>query len=375
MLRPFIAIACAFALCTLPALAQDEGTVAQREFTRNLGMDHFAAGESVNVTGSFLGDLLAAGRNVVFDGSAAGDAVLAGGQVRLNGAVSQNLYAAGGQVFVNGSVARNARLAGGEVEITPTARIDGGVTVGAGQTRVNGTIGGYLQAATGEIYINGTISGDAEVSAGQVELGPQTRIAGELRYRSDSQLIRDPAAQVLGGVRRIPSPQVTTGFPRGLGRALFWLWTLGLMLLVVLLIPALPGFFAGAGQMLRSRPGISALLGFALLLLTPIAAVFLMITFIGAPLGFFSMAAYFALLMVGYAAAGAALGQWLLGRMQPDRIATVGRQIGAAVLGILLVALLAQIPVLGGFVVVAALLLGMGAVVLHIKRAVHPATP
>jgi cytoskeletal protein CcmA (bactofilin family) len=376
MPRSFIAIAitCLFTIA-LPALAQDAGDQVPREFNRSLGMDRFAAGENVNVTGSFAGDVLAAGRNVALDGSVSGDAVLAGGEVRLNGGIAQNLYAAGGRVTVTGAVARNARLAGGEVEIAPSGRIDGGVTIGAGQTRVSGAIGGYLQAASGEIYINGPISGDAEVSAGRVELGPQTRIAGELRYRSDSDLGRDPAAQVIGGVRRIPVTEVPRGFARGFGRAIFWLWTLGLMLVVVLLVPTLPGFFAGAGQVLRSRPGISALLGLALLVLTPVVSVFLLITLIGAPLGLLSIAAYLSLLMIGYAAAAVALGDWLLGRLQPDKPTTVGRKIGAAVGGIFLVALLAQVPILGGFVVLAALLLGTGAVGLYLRRAMKPTAP
>jgi hypothetical protein len=145
------------------------------------------------------------------------------------------------------------------------------------------------------------------------------------------------------------------------------------MLMVTILVPALPGFFAGTGRVLQDRPGLSALLGFALLLLTPVAAVFLLATLVGIPLGLLSIAAYLALLMVGYSATGVALGRWLLKRLQPDRAETVGRQIGAAVGGIFLVALVGQVPILGGLVVLAALLMGMGAVALYLKRASRPA--
>jgi cytoskeletal protein CcmA (bactofilin family) len=341
--------------------------------TRDLGTDHFAAGQNVTVSGSVAGDLMAAGRTVVLDGSVSGDAVAAGGSVRLNGNVAQNVYAAGGQVFVNGVVSRNVRIAGGEVEIMPSSRIDGGVSIGAGQARVSGAIAGYLQAAVGELYINGPISGDVEVSAGQVELGPETRIAGSLRYRSNLELRRDPAAQVLGGIERLPAREFSAGIARGLGRAFFWLWTLGLMLMVTLLLPALPGFFAGVGQILRSRPGASALLGFAMLIVTPVAAVVLLATLVGAPLGLLSIAAYLALMMVGYAATGAALGDWLLKRLQPEKASTVSRQIGAAIGGIFLVALIGQVPIIGGLAVLAALLMGMGAVALYLKRTARPA--
>jgi cytoskeletal protein CcmA (bactofilin family) len=340
-----------------------------------LGLDHFAAGQNVTVSRPVAGDLVAAGRAVALDSTVAGDGVVAGGMVRVNGAVAQNVYAAGGQVFINGALSRNARIAGGEVEITPSSRIEGGVSIAAGEARVNGSIAGYLQAMTGNLYIDGPISGDVEAYVGQLELGPNTRINGRLRYVSNQELRRDPAAQVLGGIVRQPPPEGMAGPGLRWARAVFWVWTLGLMLMVTILVPALPGFFAGAGQVLYSRPGLSALLGFALLLLTPVASVFLLATLVGAPLGFLSLAAYLILIMVGYAAAGAALGDWLLKRLQPERAATLGRQIGAAVGGIFLVTLIGQVPILGGLAVLAALLMGMGAVALHLKQASRPAAP
>jgi len=374
MLR--VLIACVIGLMTLPAMAQDSSGAGRPDLvTRDLGADHFAAGENVTVSGSVAGDLMAAGRTVVLDGSVSGDAVAAGGSVRLNGNISQNVYAAGGQVLVNGTVSRNARFAGGQVEIAPASRIEGGVSIGAGEARVSGAIAGYLQAAAGNLYINGPISGDVEVSASQVELGPETRIGGSLRYRSNSELRRDPAAQVLGGIERLPAREFAIGVARGLSRALFWLWTLGLMLMVTLLVPALPGFFAGVGHMLQSRPGASALLGFAILIVTPVASVVLLATLVGAPLGLLSIAAYLALMMVGYAATGAALGDWLLKRLQPEKASTVSRQISAAIGGIFLVALIGQVPIIGGLAVFAALLMGMGAVGLHLRRALRPAAP
>jgi cytoskeletal protein CcmA (bactofilin family) len=351
---------------TLPTMAQDL-------VTRDLGADHFAAGVSVTVSEPVAGDLVAAGRAVALDGTVAGDAVAAGGSVRLNGTVSQNAYAAGGQVFVNGAIARNARIAGGEVEIGPSSRIEGGVSIGAGEARVSGSIAGYLQAAAGNLYINGPISGDVEAAAGQVELGPNTRIAGTLRYRSDVELRRDPAAQVLGGIERLPAREISPGIGRGLGRAMFWIWNLGLMLVVTILLPLLPGFFAGVSEALQGRPGLSVLLGFAMLIFVPAASLFLLFTLIGVPLGLLCIAAYFALLVVGYIATGACLGDWLLKRLRPEQAAATGWRVGAAIGGIFLIALLGQVPLLGGLVVFAAMLMGIGAVVLQMNRTLRPA--
>ena len=340
--------------------------------TVDLGADHFAAGQNVDVAKTVAGDLLAAGREIVVGGKVGGDAAAAGGTVRLDGNIADNVYAAGGQVFVNGTIARNARLAGGSVEIAPASRIEGGVSIAAGQARVNGSIGGYLQSAGGSLYIDGPIGGDVDAAAGQIELGPNTRINGRLRYRSRSVLKQDAGAQVLGGIEQI---RVSAGAPaarRGVG-FLFWIWTVGLMLLVAILFLLLPGF-GHVIAMVEKRPGASALLGFAMLICIPIGSLILLITLIGAPLGLLSMAAYFALLLVGYVAAAAAVGDWLLKRVRHGAtVEQVRWRIVAALCGIFVIAILGRIPFLGGLIVFVALIMGIGAVGLQTTSMLRPA--
>ena len=341
--------------------------------TAELGKDHFAAGQNVTVGQPVAGDLLAAGREVIVGEHVGGDAAAAGGTVRLNGNVSDNTYAAGGQVFVNGTLSRNARLAGGTVELSPSSRIVGGASIAAGEVRMNGSIGDYLQATGGSVYINGPVAGDVEAAGGQIELGPNARINGRFRYRSRSALKQDPAAQVLGGIEQLPfNTRAAAGIGRGIFRVVFWFWTLGLMLLVAILLALLPGFGKIIAT-LEARPGMSALLGFALLVCIPVASLILLITLIGAPLGLLSMIAYFALLIVGYLAAAAVIGDLLLKRLRPANAGTVAWRIGAAICGILVISLLGSIPALGGLIVFVALIMGMGAVGLQVNRTLRPA--
>ena len=338
-----------------------------------LGKDHFAAGQNVTVTQPVAGDLLAAGREIIVADKVGGDAAAAGGSVRLDGTISDNTYAAGGQVYVNGTIARNARLAGGTVEIYPSSRIEGGASIAAAQIRMNGSLGGYLQATGGNIYINGPVGGDVEAMGGQIELGPNARINGKLRYRSRSELKQDPGAQVLGGIEQLP---FQGRMARRAGRGFLWglllFWTLGLMLVVAILLVLLPGF-PKVITTLEARPGMSALLGFALLVCIPIASLILLITLIGAPLALLTIAAYFVLLFVGYLAAAAAIGDWILKRVRHGTLETIGWRVAAAICGIFIIALLGRVPVLGGLIGFVALIMGMGAVGLQISRALRPA--
>jgi cytoskeletal protein CcmA (bactofilin family) len=357
---------------SLSCMAQDSSTARTDPVIHDLGPDHFAAGQNVVVNMPVAGDLIVAGREVTVENQVAGDAVLAGRSVRFDSAVSGNVYAAGAEVLLNGVVNRNARLAGGRVETSPSSRVEGGISIAAGEARVNGPVRGYLQAAAGNLYINGPIEGDVEVFSNQIELGPATRINGRFRYRA-RELKRDPAAQILGGIEQLPMPPAATG--RGFARAFSVVWTLGLMLVVIILIATLPDFFSGVSQTLRSRPGASALLGLAILVAVPVVSVVLLVTVLGAPLALLSIGVYLVLVMIGYLAAGASLGDWFLKRWQPAHAGELRWRIGAAVVAILLLGLIAQVPLLGGLGLLAALLLGMGAVGLHVQRAMRPATP
>ena len=128
---------------------------------------------------------------------------------------------------------------------------------------------------------------------------------------------------MLGGIEQLPfEVRTPRAVGRGLARLAFWIWTLGLIVVVAILLLLLPGFGNVIG-MLESRPGMSALLGFALLVCIPIASLILLITLIGAPLALLSSAANFALLLVGYLAAAGAMGDLLLKRLRHGAVETV----------------------------------------------------
>ena len=151
------------------------------------------------------------------------------------------------------------------------------------------------------------------------------------------------------------------------------LWTSGMMLLAAVLLAALPRFCDRVALTLRTRPGESLLSGFVVLVCTPVAALILMITIIGLPMGLLTMALYLALLPVGYVSAGIALGDWALQRFRAGSAASMGWRIGVAALAVLVIALAGWIAWLGALIGIAALLAGMGALVLQLQRTSTPA--
>ena len=238
-----------------------------------------------------------------------------------------------------------------------------------GEIRLLGRVDGYIQAAGGRVYLNGPVGGDVEIRAGRLELGPLAQIGGKLRYASREPIVQNAAARVAGGIERLPGNlsrwPILTNVEQRFGRVGSWLWSLGLVLLAVVLVAALPKGMALTIGVWRAQPAMSALAGFASLICIPAATLVLFVTLIGAPLALTVLGLYLALLIVGYAVSGIALGDWALRRLAPPVFSVVGWRAFAAGCGVAAIALLGRVPWLGGGVIVVALLVGAGAVMLR----------
>jgi cytoskeletal protein CcmA (bactofilin family) len=365
MMKKIIAILC----CTLAIAAVAEPRENEAHVERDFGSDRFAAGGALLVRNPVLGDLIAAGGNLDVATTVAGDALLAGGDVAINKKVSQSLYSMSGKLFVNDSIGRNARVAGGQIEFSPISEVSGNVSAAGGQISLKGKINGNVQAAGGRVLIDAIIGGDVEATSGQVELGPNAKIAGKLRYAGRDPIVRDPAAKVAGNVETFePSGgwPVPENMEHRMGRGGGWVWTIGLLLVAAVLTAIMPSFYVGVAETVRTRAAMSLLIGFVALICVPVLAILFLITIIGVPLGLLTIALYLMLLVVGYVSTGISIGDWLLARVKSDHSGATLWRIGGAVVGVLIVSLLARIPWIGGWVVLAALLVGLGALTLQV---------
>jgi len=364
-MQPFIALlCCALALPTIAQSSANPINGAEREF----GSDRFAAGKLIVVVRPVAGDLIAAGSEIEVAAPVAGDALLAGGTVVVSKAIGQSLYAAAGKLLINDSIARNVRVTGGRIEFSPISEVAGNVTVAGGEVELKGKVKGYVQAAGGRVFIDAIIVGNVEATSGQVELGPNAKITGMFRYSSREPLKRDPAALTNGGVEIFEAPggwPVPENVEHHMGRGGGWIWTIGLLLLAAVLITVLPNFYGRVADTLHTRPGMSVLIGFVSLVCIPIAALIFLITIVGVPIGLITLLLYLLLLVVGYVSAGMGLGDWLLKRVRSDHPNSTLWRVGGAVAGVLMVSLLARIPWVGTWVALAALVTGVGVLVIQ----------
>jgi hypothetical protein len=296
-----------------------------------------------------------------------------GGDIRVTEAAVGPLRAVGGNVTVDAPVSGKVQIAGGNVKLGSGAAVSGDVAIAGGEVIIQGAINGKLRAAGGNIRIDGPVTGNASIAGGRLELGPNARIEGKLRFFG-GELIRDPAAQVVGGVEqergRSSGRHEMTATQRFLHG---WVWSVGLVALAALIAAAFPGASQRMALELRERPWITPLLGILALVTIPVAAVLVIITIVGIPIGLAALIGYVLLLLLGYVWTAVVIGGMLLDRIKPEVAAQTAWHAGAAALAMLALAILVRVPYFGGLLKLTAVALGVGMIVAAVMRLSQPA--
>jgi cytoskeletal protein CcmA (bactofilin family) len=361
-MKAIVVLAVALALSPVAAAQQTEldGKVRSgREVTIPAGEtvqgDLVASAGTVRIDGRVDGDLVASGGQVIVAGTVTGDALVAAGSTTISGDVGGDLRAGTGQARLRGRVGEDVALGAGQATVERGARIGGDLIFGAGRMQLDGTVAGSVLGSTGNYTRGGSVGGSERVNVGQLQEQP----APTLTERAVDALRRFVSILAIG----------------------------------VLLLWLRPRLLGGAAEAARGRPLVSfgvGVLGFVgvivalvlLILITVLTAIVLGLLGLGSLSGVTvfggilaaAIVVFLLILAVGFAAqatVGLTLGRLLL-RGQ-DR--TFPSRLGALALGVLVVVLLAAIPLVGGWLSVLLVLLGLGALLLTARPGRRLAEP
>jgi hypothetical protein len=359
-----LATGLALAGCTIERGGEDS-------VAKQVGTDYFGAGGAVNLMEPVAGDAFLAGGQVSTAGEVQGDLIAAGGEVSIGGSVGDDLYAAGGDVQVDAIVSGNARVAGGDVTVGPATVIAGALTATGGRVRFEGNTHQQLHASGGSVHIDGVVQGDAEIKAEEITIGPNTRISGKLVARTAREPVVPAGAQIAGGVEFHETDvghivhgdeplHDSNAVAHGVGS---FFWMLGVFVAGTLFMLVFPAYSTRAAQWIGQEPLRSVGLGFVVLVSLPVLVILLLVTIIGIPLALIVLMLYLLLLFLGWVTAAMFVGQKLLGFVGGDAPATTGKRMLALLVAVLALWAVGLLPIVGGWIKFAALLLGIGALV------------
>jgi cytoskeletal protein CcmA (bactofilin family) len=324
----------------------DTVTIAAGETVSN---DVYAFAGTVRVDGTVDGDLVASGGLVDVTGTVTGDVLAAGGSVNITGTVGGDARIAGGTLSVGGAIKEDLLGTGGQLTITTTGTVGEDLIAGTGQLTIDGAVTGNVLARTGTYTKAGTIGGTEDVTITPRESQPGQPGAAPT-----------PTQQIVDAVRHF----------------------LVVVLIGALLIWFAPRTYAATKTALQQRPlpsagwGIVAIIGFIVLLIVALIVMILLaivfgllgfsdlvgidilggtIAIVGASLAFAVVTGYVTDALVGVA---------LASLVMRGENASRWRELAVLAAGAAVVVILSSLPIVGPWVKLVVVLLGLGAILI-----------
>jgi hypothetical protein len=284
-----------------------------------------------------------------------GDKLCAGGSTSVDAGITvrnMTLFGCSAVVKSGGTVTEDAVVFGGSLIVERGAHVNRNVAVVGGSVVVDGEIGGDVSVAGGSVNLSetGVVNGNVRIAGGSIQRSDGSTVRGTVSQENNPRLPVLP---------RVPLPALRPfiggfDFVHGVFSAIA-LAALGAVLVV--LFPAPVRRVSETAQH-AFVPSIGT--GCLTLLIAPFILVALAITIIGIPLVILLAILGAAAWYFGWITIGCLAGERILLALNARNVTPVL----AVVVGVLLVALMGEAPVIGGIVSALVGLLGLGAVIL-----------
>jgi hypothetical protein len=341
-------------------------------FTPNLSAKTLANDEgSVSVGKSEIvnDDLFIGAQTATLDGTVNGDVFIGANSITINGIINGNLHIAASSVTLKGNVKGNVYVGSGNLTVNSSI-IGGSLILGAGSVNIdeNSSIGGSIIAGAGSITIDSQVKRSVYLGVGTATIGSTAVIGKDLYYgvaEDGEKVTIEEGAVITGETHKIEGqmvkPEVTQSqITSGLKSARIFTTLLSFIgaLIVGLLYSKLYKNQLTESSDLVSKSFWKSLgIGFLVTISALPVFILLMITVIGIPL---AGAIFLTLMLYMYLAkivVGFSLGIWMAKKFNWKKLSAFS----TFAIGLLVIYILKCIPVIGGFISITVLWVGLGA--------------
>jgi hypothetical protein len=305
--------------------------------------DALVFANSVSVTGTIDGNLITAAEEVEIEGSVGGSVVTAGQDVYIGALQGSQLYAAGRRVTLDAvQLSGDAMLAGSRVDVA-------------------GAVGRDVYATGQRIVIEAALQRDLVITGDDLYVGQNVTVGRDLEAHVDDadDLVVEAGASINGTTNIFDDLDDSRFDDVGFYVRKLCMLVAGLVFGLVAFM-LVPNMFQAPRELTEQRHWTRAFgIGLACLFLIPIAAVVVALTLIGLPLALFAIGGYALALYLGKLFIAAEIGRRILklGGRKRSEVAW------SLLLGLLILAVLAELPIVGGLLGFVLAVFGLGTVI------------
>lgn len=328
----------------------------------------YVAGASVVLTAPVTGDFSALGGSIVTAANVKGDELLVAGSINSRARVMGDLRALGGSIFIEEPIAGDLLALG--VSVDDSARVAGSVFIVAANATVSNGAAGPVTIYGNNVALAGDFLGNVDVIAsGRVTLAENTTIHGKFSYQSPELATLPASVTTLGGLEYTNASYLPdAGTSRTLAIVSIGFFLFARIFGALILTGLLAGLFPKLAEAVVERAHaerlrsvlLTMLLGFAILVASPVLIVLLALTFVGIGLAFLLLILYALLSLFAFLYAGILLGSVLARRLR-GRETVLWRD---GVIGMLALSLISLVPTIGPLTVLLFTIFTAGALLL-----------
>ena len=312
----------------------------------------FVAGDNVKSDKIVDGILFAAGSNVTVSGTNE-YGLYAGNNITVNSTVLKDLFAAGNVISFNKDVniGRDAYIAGNKID-------------------VSGTINGNLKIYGRSIDLSDThITGELYIGCESVTIGDNVVVDGKIKYNDDAIVSGSfDSNAVIEKYKTASNENTVNGALKAVSEekvATAVIAIASIMIVALVLNALFPKINKSLDKKITVKKTFANMgIGFAILILLPIAAVIAMITGVGLGIGALALAIYVIALCLSLLPVMVIIGENLLTSVFKLK----SNQYLSIMTGVIVVKLVSYIPVFGGIIYFLLMLVGLG----YIKELMFP---
>jgi cytoskeletal protein CcmA (bactofilin family) len=322
----------------------------------------YVAGAKVSIEGNSNEDVWAAGAIVKININAKGDLHAAGAQLNLKGKIHGSARLAAADIKLDAEIQESFKAAAASIEIFENAKLNDKSYLAAALIDFRGTSEDDLKLIADEVVFSGQAYDSVVIEGRSVRLNDNARIEGDLIIHSKEKVFIPANASITGKVTQIGLEDAEflnrTKDDKN-GRGFFILLSTSIFLLGLIIVLFTSNFTERVISTLRSKPGLSIFWGLVVFIGIPIFVFIAIITIIGIPIGIATLLLLPFLLILSFTTTAFGISDLLLNKNGEHK--NKGQRLLLLAFGVILFVVIGFVPILGGFLIFLALLLGLGA--------------
>ena len=328
-------------------------------------------GDRVDVDGTIDGDLVAAAERVTVRGEVTGSLYVFCRDLEITGRVGGAVHAIAESIRVEGELGGRVYAMGEDFTLSRTGRAKSDVNLFAESAVIEGGVGRDLQVGAERLDLSGEVGRNVHAHwLDELTLRDEAHVRGdvEVRLEEGREVERAPGARVDGEVRAevraMPHGSYLDHYKRWRFYAFHLLWFAAAFLFGLVAWWLGPVVFRG--DVRTGRELLRALvLGFAVLVTTPVGIIAAALTIVGIPLAVLALFLYLTALYTADLVVGAWLGR-LVAAPTDDGLLAFGRSFA---IGLAILTVVGLVPFVGPAIGIVAMLLGLGLLTARAREA------